>query len=584
MWVWAFAVLFLVSAVSGAAGPADTGIIVNYGPTPTAMPYNGGNGYAVVGAAQVATSQLNNNFNAAIRGDMYANTGGGYNGTEQSGYFSFNSQDVMLTQGQAIGYFGWVGGYGKGNAIFANGGESCYGGGEAPLPSSTPECAANGEFESDQGTYVWSGTVAGSPSTGATTIGYSSPTNNAILGSRAILNLNHTTGHTGADGGTGVLASFTGCSQGSGGVCPGTCPLGVGSECTVVQFTSTAISTTAGLHWYFKTGSEADYYNPPCNGDDVELANAGGASVGKCVGHWYQVATVNSATEITLTGVFDTGNLGEYIGTTEFMLVQGIEATDVSQTADTVTIPSNSFTWSNGDFLYSPPSHYMGMIGLNLIFTKQYMTGLDSAPSRGIRIANFGPQEMDTGVQVTGGGAGYGVNGGFRTGVSIENLNIRTSGPSGVLTNDTRAIDIPQDVNILIDGNNGQFSPPKNVIALGGSGQSEEYYSADAGALTFNGVHTQFAVGVYNDGAGFKHARVSSGSVGANSIASVEIAWTTAFADTDYTPTCTIIDATGNLRVLSIDALVAADIYVQVFNSDVVNPHTGTIACVAVHD
>lgn len=582
--LWAFAAIVLVSAVSGAGGPSDTGIIVNYGPTQLAMPYNGGNGNALLAAAQTATSSIGNNFNSPIRGDMIANLGGQYNGTAQTGYFSVNGQLQLTTQGQGVNYFGYVGGLGKGNAIWGNGVQNCYGGGEVALPSSTPECVALGEFDSAAGSYVWSATVAGSPSTGATTIQFTSPTNPTYLGARAILNLSHVTG------GTGTISAITACQQGSGGVCPGTCPGGTGSTCTVVTFAGSTINTTAGLSWYFKTGYQNDYYSPSCGGDDVILPNAGGVGVQKCLGHWYKVATVNSATKITLYGSFDSTNLGAYLSSANYLLVNGIEATDVSQSANTITIPTNSFNWANGDFIYSPPDQYMVEDGINLIFTKYYTTGNATAPSRGIDMVNYGPNLMDTGIYISGGSSSVG---GFRTGIDLEDLNILSSGPSGTVTNNTRAINIGTDVNYVLVAPGGALSPPKNQIALGPSGQAAIYESSvssesdgggAAAALALDGVHTNIAVGLFNNGEGFKHQRVSTGSVTANATTNVEVAWPTAFNDTNYTPVCVVYDPDGYLTTLAVTQFAAGYVYVQIKNADVVSSHNGTIFCQAVHD
>jgi hypothetical protein len=569
----------LISGSLIAAGPPDTGILINYGPTPLAMPYNGANGNAVVAAKQVAVSSLGNNFNGAMRGDTSAMTGGAYNSTTQSAFFGMNTQGLMYTQGQIGGFWGFETNFGKGNAFFGNGVETCYGGGEVGLPSSTPECVGSGEFDAFQGTLVWSATVTGSPGAGATTINFTSPTNASALGARTILNLDHVTG------GTGTISAFTQCNQGSGGVCPGTCPGGTGSACTVVTFAGASINTTAGLQWYFKTTpNQNDYYNPSCVGDDILFANGGGPSVPKCIGHWYQVATVNSANKITLYGSFDQENLGTWISTANYVMVEGIEATDVSQTANTITLPSNGMTWSNGDFIYSPPEHYMVMSGLNLIFSKQYNTGFESAPSRGIFIDNPGPALMDAAIDIEGGSAGAG---GYRTGIIFNNLNIRSSVPggSGELANFTLGNYFQSDVNYLIlSGGNGAQTPATDVIALGPNGGSTQYGDAVTSSMKFDGTDVNIAKGVYNDGGGLKHSRITTGSVGPSGFVAVDVPWTTTFLNNSYTPSCSVIDASGNLTVAQLSALLATKVTVDIKNGDASNPHTGTISCIAIHD
>ena len=72
--LWILAALLLVGTLP-AAGPSDTTIPINYGPTPTAMPYSGQNGYSVVASKQVATTTLGNGFQSPLRGDIDGKTG-----------------------------------------------------------------------------------------------------------------------------------------------------------------------------------------------------------------------------------------------------------------------------------------------------------------------------------------------------------------------------------------------------------------------------------------------------------------------------------------------------------------------------
>lgn len=340
-------ILSVLAVFLMAPTPPDTGIVAQYGyvSTPLTMPYNGLNGNAIIASQTVSNSTLGNQFTSPFRGTVTANNGGAYNGTTQTGFFGSNNQGSMITQGQLGGYWGFESGVGKGNAFFGNGVASCWGGGETDLPSSTPECVAAGEFDTFQGGtqgLVWSGVVTGAPAMGATTIHYTTPINNAALGARAILNLDHVTG------GTGTISSYTQCDPGSGSPCPTNCPEGVGSSCTVIQFAGSNIDTTAGRQWYYKTApNQNDYYNPPCVGDDVDFPNGGGISVAKCIGHWYRVASVDSATQITLYGSFDQQNIGTYVGTASYVMVEGIEASQVDPVGETLTLPTNNMLWAN---------------------------------------------------------------------------------------------------------------------------------------------------------------------------------------------------------------------------------------------
>lgn len=92
--------------------------------------------------------------------------------------------------------------------------------------------------------------------------------------------------------------------------------------------------------------------------------------------------------------------------------------------------------------------------------------------------------------------------------------------------------------------------------------------------------------GVVSDGGGFKHARVSTGSIGAGLSALVTVTWTTAFADTDYTVVASVQDSTAatlSLVVVHIETKTAAAVAVRVENTSL-GSLTGTLHVIAVHD
>jgi hypothetical protein len=114
---------------------------------------------------------------------------------------------------------------------------------------------------------------------------------------------------------------------------------------------------------------------------------------------------------------------------------------------------------------------------------------------------------------------------------------------------------------------------------LVGDGTGNDYGPLDAGLITVR-------KGIGANGAGFKHLRVTTGSIGAGARADVTVTWTTAFADASYTPNCTVLDtsaAGAGLRVERIRSQAAASIVVQVMN-DAAAARTGTLNCTAVHD
>jgi hypothetical protein len=130
------------------------------------------------------------------------------------------------------------------------------------------------------------------------------------------------------------------------------------------------------------------------------------------------------------------------------------------------------------------------------------------------------------------------------------------------------------------DGNYTRIeSLGSNGLVLGApSGKNVEL--GNSGAVKFTGS------GVNNDGSGLKHARVSTGSVAAGARADATVTWTTGFANTSYTPVCTVTDtsaAGAGLVVERIRAVATGTITVQVYNA-AGGAITGTLDCWAVHD
>lgn len=105
------------------------------------------------------------------------------------------------------------------------------------------------------------------------------------------------------------------------------------------------------------------------------------------------------------------------------------------------------------------------------------------------------------------------------------------------------------------------------------------------GKTRLDGV-LKLGAGVNNDGGGFKHQRITTGSVGAGATALVTITWTTAFADANYTATASVIDSTTSslsLSVVHIESKTASAMTVRVLNN-AIGSLTGTLDAIAVHD
>ena len=94
--------------------------------------------------------------------------------------------------------------------------------------------------------------------------------------------------------------------------------------------------------------------------------------------------------------------------------------------------------------------------------------------------------------------------------------------------------------------------------------------------------------GGIKQGTGMKHGRVVTSAVAAHSYATVTLQWSgPAFADIDYTPSCTLIDSAASpnaLRVDHIESMSTTTISVGVYNNDPQRKHAGILACTAMHD
>jgi hypothetical protein len=91
-----------------------------------------------------------------------------------------------------------------------------------------------------------------------------------------------------------------------------------------------------------------------------------------------------------------------------------------------------------------------------------------------------------------------------------------------------------------------------------------------------------------SQGTGIKHGRVTTGSIALSSSAAVTLTWGgSAFADTSYTVTCSVVEATASastLRVHHVESITTTTAVVRVVNDDSGGAHTGTLHCIAMHD
>jgi hypothetical protein len=83
-----------------------------------------------------------------------------------------------------------------------------------------------------------------------------------------------------------------------------------------------------------------------------------------------------------------------------------------------------------------------------------------------------------------------------------------------------------------------------------------------------------------------KGQRVTTGSITNGTSSVVTLTWTAAYADANYTATCTVQDstaATASLSVVHIESVAAGSVGVRVQNT-AASPVTGTLHCIAIHD
>lgn len=141
---------------------------------------------------------------------------------------------------------------------------------------------------------------------------------------------------------------------------------------------------------------------------------------------------------------------------------------------------------------------------------------------------------------------------------SDANIDIRPKGGGTASIQTSGSIISVQTNQISISGNT-------NVVVNG---------------ITFN------AVGISNNSAGLKHARVSTSSISAGASALVTVTWGTAFSSTNYTVTASVADstsATASLAVVHVESISTTQVQVRVSNTSA-GSITGTLHVIAIHD
>lgn len=100
------------------------------------------------------------------------------------------------------------------------------------------------------------------------------------------------------------------------------------------------------------------------------------------------------------------------------------------------------------------------------------------------------------------------------------------------------------------------------------------------------GESYQFLFNMYLKVNGLRQGRVTTGSIGAGASVLVTHTWTTAYPDTNYTVTASVVNATAavaSLKVVHVETVSATQVAVRVENTSA-GALTGTLHLLAMHD
>lgn len=155
----------------------------------------------------------------------------------------------------------------------------------------------------------------------------------------------------------------------------------------------------------------------------------------------------------------------------------------------------------------------------------------------------------------------------------------------------TNAVEIDDVDGVAISGTGGV-----DAIVVAAVGAADGLVSANGvltleadGNINLNNTGTgkvNVQVGMLPDGGGFKHMRLTTGSIGGLSFGTVLVNWVTPFSDSNYTVTAFVQDVTGGTAALSVhhmDAKSAGQVSIIVQNTNA-GALTGTLNVIAIHD
>lgn len=551
--------------------------------------------------------------------------GGQYNSTSKNTYSPLHLELDGRTQGQHILIGGRGNGYGIGDALFLGGDVWGYGG--KNVAGTSQPTAEFAEINVKQGATVFTAQTLNNEAPSATVIEYTSDTNESVLGERALINTSRTTT-------TGSVSSISGTDVTFSGAPDWTTlsPSPVGQYFKINSEDVTLGGTSTG-HWYrVASVVSATVLRLEATYDTNRLASSGAYTLAQGAEIQSFDTTANSVTiEANSYDWAAADNLicppmpllsfrGLNLILTKEFKVGTSRAINISNTGP--------FAWYTGILLEGAPAG-ANAFDDGIAITAKVDDAIDLASgtiaSAAIKLA--ADQKLRWGTASDFFFTATGSTFRMLNGLSVDSVSgsvvpLRAkqtvASPSVsyfLLESSTNAVMFQQDQNGVVNikpafGTGLKLDPNTGptLAAVGGNtnivldliskGTGTVRVNAQAstgtgGFAVYDGAATpklMFSVtnaGVGNNGAAFKHGRVTTGSVGAGASAAVTLTWTTAFADANYTVTCSLAEATAStstLRLHHLESVAAGSVVARVVNDDGVNPKTGTLHCTAIHD
>lgn len=239
---------------------------------------------------------------------------------------------------------------------------------------------------------------------------------------------------------------------------------------------------------------------------------------------------------------------------------------------------------AGGAFLFEAPNA-LGVVKDAVIIDGGLTTLTSGAENGDFDIALYTNGSSNGGISITGSTTGTIVQP-FATGTShlgkagLGWLDARFEGTNPLVMFRNTAATLPNGLHRIIETGN-DFIINRNTAAGGD-------FSTNTNDLILAGVtgDVQIGTGVGPDGGGFKHKRFgASCTTGAaiGSTCTTTYSWTTAFADTSYTPVCWG-QAGSNFPILYMSTFTASGVTITVAAMTAAAAQFGSVECIAAHD